>query len=88
MGGMEGTMLELAASMGTLWTLRMEPLGAMRNCGGAMGPISWGICCMGYPGIAGYPYWGGYLKIRAQCVKMTKNEAFSIKLRFPKNSPN
>ena len=61
MGGMEGTMFWLAANMGTLWTLLMEPLGAMRNCGGAMGPISWGICCMGYPGIAGYPYCGGYL---------------------------
>ena len=57
MGGMEGT--ELAASMGTLCTLLIDPLGAMRNCGGAMGPISWG--CMGYPGMAGYPYWGGYL---------------------------
>lgn len=39
-GGIEA--VEAAANIGTLWTERMEPLGAIKNCGGATGPISWG----------------------------------------------
>ena len=46
-----------AASMGTDWTERMDPLGAMMSCGGAMGPM---ICgWIGNPTGTAYP---GYLK--------------------------
>ena len=41
MGGIEAAAAAAAeASMGTLWTDLMEPLGAMRNCGGAIGDIA------------------------------------------------
>ena len=39
-GGIEA--VEAAANIGTLCTERIEPLGAIKNCGGATGPISWG----------------------------------------------
>lgn len=39
-GGIEA--VEAAANIGTLWTERIDPFGAIKNCGGATGPISWG----------------------------------------------
>ena len=51
MGGIEAAAAAAAeASMGTLWTDLMEPLGAIRNCGGAMGDIALCIPCIPFMG--------------------------------------
>ena len=53
-----------AASMGTDWTERMDPLGAMMSCGGAIGPINCG--CSGKPTGTAYP---GYLQKKGKEIQ-------------------